>query len=85
MGNGPQSRPGAVCGALLNRHLPRSITRQMQERGVEPLHLTVQAPKTCASANSATPASFHLMYGCFGPSESENAIRHDNLYGVKLR
>ena len=28
----------------------------MQERGVEPLHLSVQAPKTCASANSATPA-----------------------------
>jgi len=24
------------------------------------------------------------MYGCFGPSESENTIRHDNLYGVKL-
>src|SRR5688572_24563074 len=28
----------------------------MQERGLEPLHLSVQAPKTCASANSATPA-----------------------------
>jgi hypothetical protein len=29
----------------------------MQERGVEPLHLAVQDPKSCASANSATPAS----------------------------
>ena len=29
---------------------------KLQERGVEPLHLSVQAPKTCASANSATPA-----------------------------
>src|SRR5271156_1377523 len=28
----------------------------MQERGVEPLHLSVQDPKSCASANSATPA-----------------------------
>jgi hypothetical protein len=28
----------------------------MQERGVEPLHLAVQDPKSCASANSATPA-----------------------------
>ena len=28
----------------------------MQERGLEPLHLSVQAPKTCASASSATPA-----------------------------
>src|SRR5881394_1211190 len=29
----------------------------MQERGVEPLHLSVQDPKSCASANSATPAA----------------------------
>ena len=29
----------------------------LQERGLEPLHLSVQAPKTCASANSATPAA----------------------------
>src|SRR5215204_175315 len=29
----------------------------MQERGVEPLHLSVQDPKSCASANSATPAT----------------------------
>lgn len=28
----------------------------MQERGLEPLHLSVLAPKTSASANSATPA-----------------------------
>ena len=28
----------------------------MQERGVEPLHLAVQDPKSCASASSATPA-----------------------------
>ena len=32
-------------------------SRQMQERGVEPLHLSVQDPKSCASANSATPAA----------------------------
>src|SRR5437764_6847228 len=31
----------------------------MQERGLEALHLSVLAPKTSASANSATPA------GCF--------------------
>src|SRR3954452_18607965 len=35
---------------------PRRVAGVMQERGVEPLHLSVQAPKTCASANSATPA-----------------------------
>src|SRR6476619_2412848 len=28
----------------------------MQERGVEPLRLAAQDPKSCASANSATPA-----------------------------
>jgi hypothetical protein len=38
---------------------PKSSDKQrifMQERGVEPLHLSVQDPKSCASANSATPA-----------------------------
>src|SRR5258706_2492964 len=29
----------------------------LQERGVEPLNLSVQDPKSCASASSATPAS----------------------------
>src|SRR5688572_26521367 len=33
----------------------------MQERGVEPLHLAVQDPKSCASANSATPAVVHRI------------------------
>src|SRR5437870_5408787 len=34
----------------------KSQIRVMQERGLEPLHLSVLAPKTSASANSATPA-----------------------------
>src|SRR4029077_15309693 len=40
------------------------ITRKpvkMQERGVEPLHLSVQDPKSCASANSATPATLRII------------------------
>ena len=31
---------------------------KMLEKGVEPLHLAVQDPKSCASANSATRACF---------------------------
>src|SRR5438876_10944888 len=33
------------------------LNLRVQERGVEPLHLSVQDPKSCASANSATPAA----------------------------
>ena len=36
----------------------------MQERGVEPLHLAVQDPKSCASANSATPAGAISLKAC---------------------
>src|SRR5436190_18991215 len=42
---------------------PGQAFKVMQERGLEPLHLSVLAPKTSASANSATPALRRILAG----------------------
>ena len=59
------SKCGGADGALLIL---------MQERGVEPLHLSVQDPKSCASANSATPA----RAGCLSNGIRANLGRGSN-------
>ena len=46
----------------------------MQERGVEPLRLSAQEPKSCASANSATPAGEPIITLVVG--STVNAASH---------
>src|SRR5437763_11347450 len=55
-------------------------TARMQERGVEPLHLAVQDPKSCASANSATPAGANQAILRSGQGEAR-AVR-ENARGM---
>src|SRR4051794_7515938 len=49
----------------------------MQERGLEPLHLSVLAPKTSASANSATPAFGRILAGLWLRGQKRDGALHE--------
>ena len=51
----------------------------VRKRGLEPLHLSVQEPKSCASANSATPASAALSIPPGRPLLDQTSSSRRNL------